>query len=245
MERQKISLTLVLAAAVLACDSAIVPTAPEPESSTGTIRGSVMAHGAPVAGAEVALTGGDFTRTTISGDYGLFAFDAPPGSYTLTAAAPAATCEQASATVAAGQLATVRIDCGFRPPLGSEIPEEGGLLWNFSRRTGTCPAPLGPPGWGASLACAFEAGASELTMVVGLEPAVTIVGTYDAASGRYTGRSAGPAAIQTRIEGEFHWYWISFSNHWRVGFAGAMTREHRADLFGDPICTEVYEISSY
>lgn len=78
----------------------------------GIIHGIVMIADSLLGGAQVSLTGGGVTRTVATGVDGAFMFaDVPPGSYTITATAALATCDQASAAVEHGQTTTATIAC--------------------------------------------------------------------------------------------------------------------------------------
>ncbi len=215
--------------------------------TTGVIVGSVIfgvETGSPISDATVDLTG-PASRTATSSSNGSFTFDElQPGTYTLTATFPFMNCQAVSADVGAARTTTVQVGCTFRFPLGGEIAG----AWAYDRllraQTGTCPAPLPDVGIGSMT---FNS-ASGTIEIVGLDPALTIRGTYDNETGIYTGTGTAAAgdgsSIQTDVILNFDINAWDFFPPAPVFFTDATptsvwTRRHR-DPAGSLVCTEVY-----
>lgn len=218
--------------------------------STGWIAGTVIHYedpGWPVVGATVRIDG----PTTLTGETpnGSFRFrDLPPGTYTVSASFPNMNCEAAATAVEAARTTTVQISCVFRFPSGTEI--EG--AWTFGRflvsQAGSCPEPLPESGAG-TLALRSTTQALEF---VGLDPAMTILGTYDEATGSYVGTgtaaSSDGSSIQSEVFLEFYLdVWDLYGTpafYIDDTFRSGWTRRHR-DPGGTVICTEVYSAGGY
>lgn len=205
--------------------------------------------GFPVHSATVTVSG-PVTRMTItsSGPFpGNFEFNRlPPGDYTVATTASFVTasgvivadCQSVTANAEGGKTTHVVIECAFPHQTGSEI--EGN--WSYSRfdpqQAGSCPPPL--PSL-ASGTMTFDSGNGTIA-IVGLDPELTIVGNYDPASGRYTGRGSAVlgdgSSIRTDMTATFGFQ--AFPLEEGFIFSGVMKRQHR-DPGGNLVCTETYE----
>ena len=216
---------------------------------SGSIAGKVIVgedHGYFVPGATVSLSGAE-SRTETTNALGSFTFnDLAPGTYSV-AATPVAErrgleCQSVSANVQTSRTA-IYISCSFRHPRGNEI--EGS--WSYSRRllvsqTGSCPLPLPQTGAGSMT---FDAGNNTIA-IVGLDPALAVIGPYDADSHSYTGTGSAMlgdgSSVQTDVTGDFGFY------PWELGvpsvFSATWTRRHR-DQGGNLVCTETYEAGGF
>ena len=211
---------------------------------TGDITGIVFSNETTI----VHLTGPASRTATAEGSPNGVHFtfdDLPPGTYRITATASGMACSEVSAAVQAGRTTAVEIRCSDIPPV--EIGDELLGSWGYIRlnpgQTGICPSPLPDSGSGS-----IVRGSTNSTIrIIGLDPAIEIVGRYDGGSGGFTGsgttvRGDG-STLQSDVTGSFYWdvwydggFWFSTHNTW--------TRRHR-DPSGNLVCTEVYEAHGY
>ena len=209
-------------------------------TAAGAISGAVIIGqdaGYKVPGATVTLSGPE-SRTTSASASGTFAFEQlPSGAYSVAATARALHCPPVSVVVHPAVATATQISCGFRPPFGSEIRENWVHYRQLESQAGSCPAQLPESGSGSMT---FNP-SNDAVAIVGLDPALTIVGTYHAGSGNYMGTGAAVlgdgSSIQTQVVGFFAFDpWDLWDFYFTVN---ALTRQHR-DANGNLICTEIY-----
>lgn len=211
--------------------------------TTGTIRGRVVVGDSGVQSALVTVTGpANLTATTMDA-VGSFAFDdVAPGVYTLAATYPGLICPAVSADVQAARTTDVLITCSSRPPMRSEIEGEWGYVRLLRSQIGSCPPPLPETGTGSMK---FATSGNAIT-ILGLDPDLTISGTYDEDSGFFAGTgtsvSSDGSSIQTDLAIRFAFFSLSepypsFSTDHLP--SEVMSRKHR-DPAGQVVCTEVY-----
>lgn len=191
------------------------------------------------------------TRTSSAFSPGDFEFNRlPPGDYTVAVTASfviasgviVADCQSVTAKAEGGQTTNVVVECAFPHLTGSEIEGD----WSYSRFTpqqvGSCPPAL--PSL-ASGTMTFDSGNGAIA-IVGLDPELTIVGNYDPASGRYTGRGSAVlgdgSSIRTDMTATFGFQ--AFPLEEGFIFSGVMKRQHR-DPGGNLVCTETYEPTGF
>lgn len=179
-----------------------------------------------------SLNGADFTFD-----------DLPPGTYRITATASGMTCSEVSAAVQAGRTTAVEIRCSDNPPVGDTLIGNWGYIRLNPSQTGICPGPLPDAGSGSIV----RGSTNSMIRIIGLDPAIEIVGLYDAGSGVFTGsgttvRGDG-STLQSDVNLSFYWdiwydggFWFSTYSAW--------TRRHR-DPSGNLVCTEVYDAHGY
>ena len=211
---------------------------------TGDITGVVFSSQPETA--TVLLTGpASRTKTVVGSVNGApFTFDdLPPGAYRITATTSGMTCSEVNAAVQAGRTTAVEIRCSDNPAVGDTLIGNWGYIRLNPSQTGICPGPLPDAGSGSIV----RGSTSGTIKIIGLDPAIEIVGLYDAGSGMFTGsgttvRGDG-STLQSDVSGSFYWdiwydggFWFSTYSAW--------TRRHR-DPSGNLVCTEVYEAHAY
>jgi hypothetical protein len=189
-----------------------------------------------------------------------FDFDGlPAGDYVVTGtvtvlAGLAAECRSAAASVQVDQVTNVVIVCRLlridRSLIAGEwsflFPREGEFGEALYEQVGDC-APLMPEHREGSIR--FDS-IGDGVSIVGLDPDLTIVGGYDAASHRFSGtgsavRAEGPS-IRSELTGTFRAaaYVYEGRTYFSLSLDFDLTREHR-DPGGNLVCTETYTVESW